>query len=288
MGKMSAAQKAKASRRAKSRPRRKDGRFKKGGGKLSGAKKKGAKRKAAKRKTAKKSYRPKKKVSAKTAYRKKMRSLALRRSRDKYGRFKGGRMSGGLGKFRAASLLPREIDIGMIILGDALGIGLATAAPKIVGVLVKPESANLAARITKIGLGIAGLAGYFAMKRSLTLGFAFGTMPSAVEAAANWIGDSLGTAIGEAKEKKGQPAAIPEKTPEPSPATEGGRRLGRLGQIDPEQLRELDMIAERSVRGVGRYGQSSVGDARYMHEEIPQSPVAEMPMAGNVLAGRWG
>jgi len=286
MGKMSASNKAKAKRRAKSMPRRKDGRFKKGGGKLSGAKKKGAKKKAAK-----KSYSPKKKVSAKTAYKKKMRSLALKRPRYADGRFKkGGRMSGGLGKFRAASLLPREIDIGMIILGDALGISLATAAPKVIGVMVKPESANLAARITKIGLGIAGLAGYFAMKRSLTLGFAFGTMPSAVEAAANWIGDRLGTAIGEAKIKKGEQAAIPEKTPEPTPATEGGRRLG---QLDPEQIRSLEMIAERSTgRRMGRYGQSSVrgmGDARYMGEEIAQAPVVEMPagMGGSCLSSRW-
>lgn len=267
MGKMSASNKAKAKRRAKSMPRYKDGRFKK----MSGGKKKGG---------AKKKYSAKKKYASKTAYQKKMRALALRRPRDRYGRFAG--MGGGLGKFRAASLLPAEIDIGMILLGDAMGITLATAAPKIVGVLVKPESANLAAAITKIGLGVAGLAGYFAYKRSLTLGFAFGTLPSAVEAAANWIGDGLGGMIGEAKEKKGEAAAIPEKTPPPTPATEGGR----MGQIDPEQLAELDMIAKRTS-GVGRYGRSSMGDVEYREEEIEESPDVAMPMGGSVLASRW-
>lgn len=130
-----------------------------------------------------------------------------------------GRLFGsGLGALR---LLPEEISFPMLIVGNLLGVGTGTAASRLLPLFLSDTVAN----IIKIALGGVGVALYFGTKKSLPLGLALGVLPKAVEGVIDLIAGEVAPAT----------AAGPPTS---------GITGGRMGQLEPEQIRELERMAE--------------------------------------------
>ena len=125
-----------------------------------------------------------------------------------------GRLFGsGLGEL---NLLPDEISFPMLLVGNLTGVGIGTVSerllPNLVG--VGPSWAIRAA------LGGGGAVLYLLTKKSFPLGLALGLLPGAIESAVDFVASMI-------------PSAKPK-------ALTGGR----MGQLEPAQIRELEKIAE--------------------------------------------
>lgn len=129
-------------------------------------------------------------------------------------------VAGGLGAIR---LLPEEMSVPMLLVGDGVGILASTVVPRLIASFVKPKSKEIASTISKLALGGAGAALYFPTKTSFTLGFLLGTVPSAVEELADFIAGKIEAAAEKARAEKAPPIE---------------------GQLEPEDVRELTEVEE--------------------------------------------
>jgi hypothetical protein len=169
-----------------------------------------------------------------------------------------GRLFGsGLGELR---LLPEDISFPMLLIGNLTGIGVATALPRVLGLLKdkteKPVVSTTVRNIVKLALGGGGASLYLLTKKSLPLGLALGMLPGAVTGLVDLI--------------------IPEKGKYETMGPPAPKALtGGMGQLEPEQIRELERIAEELTGpGIGQdeeYEEPELfGD---IPEEIEEEPV---------------
>lgn len=126
-----------------------------------------------------------------------------------------GRLFGsGLGEL---NLLPDEISFPMLLVGNLTGTGIGITAERVLPALVGlgPSWGVRAA------IGGGGAVLYLLTKKSFPLGLALGLLPGAIEGLVDLV-ISLVEPAGRPKELTG----------------------GRLGQLEPAQIRELEKIAE--------------------------------------------
>lgn len=137
------------------------------------------------------------------------------------GRFLFPQNVAGLGAIR---LLPEEMKIPMLLVGDGVGILASTVVPRLIASFIeKPESKELASTISKLALGGAGIALYVPTRTSFTLGLLLGTVPSAVEELADFIAGMIEKAAEKAKAEKAPPVE---------------------GQLEPADIREIEEVEE--------------------------------------------
>ena len=155
----------------------------------------------------------------------------------------------GLGAVR---LLPAEISVPIILLGNGVGIMLSTVMPRGIAAFVKKlETKAVAGTVTKLALGGAGIGIYLLTKKNFTLGLALGTVPGAVESIANMIAGAVEGAAAKSEAKK----------------VDGGS----VGQLEPEQIRELEELAEELT------GTSALAQYEPEEEEVEEEPISAIP-----------